>query len=87
MRSDVQTKEEIELLIAALEKDLHELNEKREQIQKRITELKYQGQLLINRIPSDSTSQEDQPSVTNHSAESKNFNGLLPAGVLYINIK
>jgi hypothetical protein len=42
MRSDVQTKEEIELLITALEKDLHGLNEKREQIQKRITELKHQ---------------------------------------------
>jgi hypothetical protein len=72
MRSDVQTKEEIELLITALEKDLHGLNEKREQIQKRITELKHQGQLLlINQIPSDSASQEDQPSVTNHSSESE----------------
>jgi hypothetical protein len=32
MRSDVQTKEKIELLISILEKDLHEINEKREQI-------------------------------------------------------
>ena len=67
----MQTKEEIELLITVLEKDLHELNEKREQIQKRITELKHQRQLLINQIPSDPTSQADQPSVTNHSSESE----------------
>ena len=71
MRSDVQTKEEIELLIAILEKDLNELNEKREQIQKRIIELKHHRQLLINQIPSDSTSQANQPSVTNHSSESE----------------
>ena len=48
MRSDVQTKKEIELLIAILEKDLNELNEKREQIQKRISELNHQRQLLIH---------------------------------------
>jgi superfamily II DNA or RNA helicase len=71
MRSDVQTKEEIELLITALEKDLHGLNKKREQIQKRIIELKHQEQLLINQSPSNSTSQEDQPSVANHSSESE----------------
>ena len=67
----MQTKEEIELLITVLEKDLNELNEKREQIQKRIIELKHQKQLLINQIPSDSTSQAEQPSVTNHSSESE----------------
>jgi len=67
----VQTKEEIELLITVLEKGLHELNEKREQIQKRITELKHQRQLLINQIPSDPTSHADQPSVTNHSSKSE----------------
>jgi hypothetical protein len=67
----VQTKEEIELLITVLEKDLHELNEKREQIQKRITELKHQRQLLINQNPSDTTPQAYQPSVTNHSSESE----------------
>ena len=50
-RSDVQTKEEIELLITVLEKDLNELNEKREQIQKRITELNHQRQLLIQSKP------------------------------------
>jgi len=66
----VQTKEEFESLITVLEKDLNELNEKREQIKKRIIELKHQKQLLINQIPSDSTSQADQTSVTNHSSES-----------------
>jgi hypothetical protein len=70
MRSDVQTKEEFESLITVLEKDLNELNEKREQIQKRITELKQQRHLLIKQNPSDSTSQANQPSVTNHSSES-----------------
>ena len=67
----MQTKEEIELLITGLEKDLHELNEKQEQIQKHITELKHHRQLLINQIPSDSISQANQPSVTNHSSESE----------------
>jgi len=67
----VQTKEEIELLITVLEKDFNELNEKREQIQKRITELNHQRQLLIHQNPSDSTSQAVQPSVTNHSSASE----------------
>jgi hypothetical protein len=69
MRSAVQTKEEFESLITVLEKDLNELNEKREQIQKRITELKEQRAFLISQITSHKTSQANQTSVTNHSSE------------------
>lgn len=66
----MQTKEEIETLIATLEKDLNELNEKRAQLQKHITELKKQSAFLINQITPHKTPQADQTSISNRSSES-----------------
>jgi hypothetical protein len=70
IRSDVHTKEEIDLSIRVLEKDLSELNEKREQLQKRITELKEQREFLADQITSYKTSQAVQSSITSRSSES-----------------
>ena len=61
---------EIDSLIEAVEKKLVQLDDQRAIILNQLDELKHQRQLLINQFPSDSTSQADQPSVTNHSSES-----------------
>ena len=62
---------EIDSLIEAVEKKLVQLDEQRAIILNQLDELKQQRHLLINQNPSDSTSQADQPSVTNHSSESE----------------
>ena len=61
--------EEIDSLIEAVEKKLVHIDEQRAIMLNQLDELKHQRQLLISQIPSDLTSQADQPSVTNHSSE------------------
>ena len=63
--------EEIDSLIEAVEKKLVQLDEQRAIIQNQLDELKKQRHLLVSQKPSDSTSQADQPSVTNHASESE----------------
>ena len=61
--------EEIDSLIEAVEKKLVHIDEQRAIMLNQLDELKHQRQLLVSQIPSDLTSQADQPSVTNHSSE------------------
>ena len=61
--------EEIDSLIEAVEKKLVHIDEQRAIMLNQLDELKHQRQLLISQIPSDLTSQADQPSITNHSSE------------------
>ena len=61
--------EKIDSLIEAAEKKLVQLDGQRAIILNQLDELKQQSHLLINQNPSCSTSQADQPSVTNLSSE------------------
>lgn len=62
---------EIDSLIEAVEKKLVRLDDQRAIILNQLDELKQQRHLLIKQNTSDSTSQTDQLSVTNHSSESE----------------